>query len=180
MHGSIPHLFLNMFGLIIFGKVLEQIWGSKRFLIFYLLTGFFASALPFLIDYIELLIITSGKTDVTIVEDSIRNSRDWVEYSAREIENLKRIYWTPSLGASGALFGVLIAFAMLFPDRGLMLMFIPYPIKARIFVPIILAASVFFGFARLGDGIGHFAHLGGALVGFLIMLYWKKTKGSYY
>ena len=141
MHGNFYHLFFNMFALWMFGRVLESVWGGKRFFIYYFITGLGAAGLQLLVNYIQ-------NVDVNI----------------------------PMLGASGAVFGVLLAFGMLFPNTRLMLILPPIPIKAKWFVIIYGAAELFFGIANYsGDPVAHFAHLGGMLFGYILIKYWNKT-----
>ena len=144
MHANFMHLFFNMFGLVIFGKVLETVWGSKRMFILYFVSGLGAAGLQLLVYY---LLNVNGAM----------------------------------LGASGAIFGLLAAFAYLFPNVELMLIFLPIPIKAKYFVPIYAVMELFFGVANFsGDNIAHFAHLGGAIFGFFLAVYWKKNQFRIY
>ena len=144
MHGGFGHIFFNMFGLFMFGKVLESVLGSKRFFILYFLSGLGAALLQLAIYYMQ-------GSDALMV------------------------------GASGAVFGILIAFAMLFPNVELMLLFIPFPIKAKYLIPIYAVLELFLGVANFsGDNIAHFAHLGGAVVGFILIKIWKKNQFNVY
>ncbi|HVG12670.1 MAG TPA: rhomboid family intramembrane serine protease [Flavisolibacter sp.] len=138
-HASFTHLLFNMFSLWIFGQVLENVWGPKRFLFFYLVCGVGAAALHLLIQYLT----GSG---------------------------------APTVGASGAIMGLMAAFAYLFPNRELYIMFIPVPVKAKWAVLGYAAIDLFGGVAKVsGDNTAHFAHLGGALTGFILVLIWNKT-----
>lgn len=164
MHGDISHLIFNMFGLFMFGKALEMRLGDKRFLTYYLLTGFGAVILHQAVNYIEFY-------------DQIIN----IEYrlhmmTASPIEeiNFYRIHTGVALGASGAIFGILTGFAIFYPNQPLYLMFIPVPIKAKFFVIFYAAYELYAGLQNSGDGIAHFAHLGGALFGWLIIKEWRK------
>jgi membrane associated rhomboid family serine protease len=144
MHGSFGHIFFNMFGLFMFGKVLESVLGSKKFFLLYILSGLGAAALQLFIYYMQ------GNDAIMI-------------------------------GASGAVFGILIAFGMLFPNVELFLMFIPVPIKAKYLIPIYAVLELFLGVANFsGDNIAHFAHLGGAVVGFILIKIWKKNQFNVY
>ena len=151
MHGSLQHLFFNMFGLYMFGPPLEYVLGPKRFLTYYLGAGFGALALDFAVKY--------GMLHFGNVSD----------YDASAIIN------TPMVGASGALFGLLAGYAMFFPNNVLQLLFPPIPIKAKYFVLIYAAIELFLGISGRQANVAHFAHLGGALFGFLCILYWRKT-----
>lgn len=152
MHGDVMHLFFNMFALFMFGPPLEITWGPKRFLFFYLATGLGAMLLYLFVKYLEL----------TYFGDSI---------SANAIN-------IPMLGASGAVFGILAGYGLMFPNSVIQLIFPPIPLKAKYFVAIYAGVELFSGlssFARVTNGgVAHFAHVGGALFGLLIILYWRK------
>lgn len=158
MHGGFWHIFFNMYTLFIFGSVLERTIGTKRFLIFYFVTGLGAALIHTGVEYLQaqhwLAAVQAG------------NSVAMVSYS-----DLLR---TPTLGASGAIYGVLIGYAMLYPDSVLTLIFPPIPMKAKWWVLIFIGIELVTGVSGTMDGIAHFAHLGGALFGFLLILYWKK------
>jgi len=147
MHASSTHLLFNMIGLYFFGPPLEQLWGGKRFLIFYLIAGLGSLLLYLLTKYIEFnyLQLNPGYVDV------------------------------PMLGASGAVFGLLAGFAMKYPNQIISLIFPPISMKAKYFVLGYAAIELFLGVGRVNTGIAHFAHLGGALFGVLLILYWNKT-----
>ena len=148
MHGDFMHLFFNMFALYMFGPPLEASFGPKRFFIFYFLTGFGALALHILVQYIEL---NSGS--VPLYDMNV-----------------------PMLGASGAVFGLLAGYGMLFPENKLMLLFPPIPIKAKYFVFGYAAIELFLGLGKIGGGVAHFAHVGGAIFGVLIILFWRNRR----
>jgi membrane associated rhomboid family serine protease len=163
------HLFFNMFCLYTFGTWLEKVWGSKRFFSFYMICGIGASVIMmFSMPYSASLVAKSA--------DAIK------ELGGTEILRKEfYLYTTNAVGASGAIMGLCAAFAYLFPNTELMLMFIPIPMKAKFVIPGIILLDLFGGFSYSGDGVGHFAHLGGALVGFLLVLYWNKTnKKTFY
>jgi len=147
MHGSFTHLLFNMFGLYMFGSRLEQMWGAKRFINFYLITGLGAALLHTLVQDYE---ITQGLVSVN----------------------------QPTVGASGALFGILVAFALYWPNTELFLMFIPVPIKAKWAVIGYAIFELFAGISGFQAGVAHFAHLGGALFGFILVQYWNKNNRS--
>ncbi|HPG11495.1 MAG TPA: rhomboid family intramembrane serine protease, partial [Chitinophagaceae bacterium] len=152
------HILFNMFALWMFGRVLENVWGGKRFLFFYLASGLGAAALHLGIQYFraEQLLHAFDANDITAIKNNIGAV-------------------APALGASGAVMGVFAAFAYTFPNTELYLMFIPIPIKAKWAILGFVALDLFGGVARVsGDNIAHFAHLGGAITGFLIVLYWNK------
>jgi membrane associated rhomboid family serine protease len=153
MHGGVMHIFFNMFGLFMFGPPVEYIWGAKRFLIYYFFTGFGALALDFAVKYYQLNYTLLSPLDA----DMIIN--------------------TPMVGASGAIFGILAAYGYLFPNNVIMLLFPPIPIKAKYFVVIFGAIELYSGISNMTNAtsnIAHFAHLGGAIFGFLLILYWKN------
>lgn len=153
-HASFDHIFFNMFGLFMFGPVLEQVWGSKRFLFFYLFTGIGAA-------------ITQEVFWTMSFYPEIGSALTNVNFVGRE---------PLTVGASGAIFGILLAFAMVFPDARMMLLFLPIPIKAKYFVPVYALIELFMGVASFsGDNVAHFAHLGGALFGVVLILIWKRS-----
>jgi membrane associated rhomboid family serine protease len=189
MHGGLMHIAFNMFALVSFGSALEHYWGSKKFLFFYISCGLGAALLHTGVNYFQyhqaLGILQEAKIPqdviMLIVKEGKYNDRliDLVPLST--LQNLYFSFNTPTVGASGAIYGLLTAFAFMFPDAELGFMFIPIPIKAKYFVPGLLAIDLFLGFkggslfGSGGTGIAHFAHVGGALCGFLMMWYWKKN-----
>jgi len=143
MHASLGHIFFNMFGLYMFGRVLESAIGSQKFFILYFASGLGAAGLQLLTNYLQ----------------------------ATEI---------PMVGASGAIFGIITAFAVMFPNVEMMIIFLPIPIKAKYMVPIFAALELFFGVAGFSfDNVAHFAHLGGAVFGFILIMMWKKQYRRY-
>ncbi len=171
MHADISHLFFNMFGLFMFGGILEHKWGPKKFLNFYLITGLGALALQWLVQGFEAYQVTGSFTnDLQTLTIS----------SPKDLETLRSVYFGPMVGASGAVFGVMTAFAVMYPNMELMLLFIPFPVKAKYFIPIYIVIELFLGVARIpGDSIAHFAHLGGALIGFILAKIWKDKDRFY-
>ena len=164
MHGGWAHIFFNMFALFTFGSSLEYIMGSKRFLNFYLITGLGALALQFLVQAIEVYDIAGS---ITI------NVNTFTSTDPESIRKLSEIYSSPMLGASGAIFGLLIAFGMLFPNAELFIIFFPFPVKAKYLIPVYIVLELFLGVAQFaGDSVAHFAHLGGALFGFILVKLW--------
>ena len=153
------HILFNMFTLWMFGRILENVWGAKRFLFFYLACGLGAAALHLGMQYIRCEQLLQAFTN-------------------NDIASVKRLVGAaaPALGASGAIMGVMVAFAFLFPNTELYIMFIPVPIKAKWAILGLAAIDLFGGAANIsGDNLAHFAHLGGALTGFFIVLVWNKT-----
>ena len=188
MHGSILHIAFNMMTLWSFGPVLEQVLGQKKFLILYFASGLGGFALYNIWNYYEVSQITNFLTsqayDIHEIykyadnsysgEMPISTNSEAVRDAAQQLFIILK---TPMVGASGAIFGVIAAFSTLFPDAKLMFMFIPFPIKAKYLTPIIIVVSLFLGFRQFsGDNIAHFAHLGGALIGFLYIWSWKKNR----
>ena len=170
MHGNLTHLFFNMFGLFMFGRILEHFWGGKKFLLFYFIAGIGAGLIQEIVWYIDLYEIISNPL---ITQISI-NPEMPEEFITRE----KLFSMFITVGASGSLFGILFAFGFMFPQEKIMLVFLPIPIPARIFVVLYAIAELFLGVANFNwDNIAHFAHLGGALFG-LIMIFWWRKKGK--
>ncbi len=166
MHGGFWHIFFNMYTLFIFGTVLERIWGTKKFLIFYFVTGIGAALLHTGVQFIEAQVYISQIADGS-------------QQAAAAYQALK---YTPTVGASGAIYGVLMGYAMLFPDSVLTLIFPPVSLKAKWFVIIFAVIELLTGISSIrsvGGGIAHFAHLGGMLFGWLLILYWKKRHRMY-
>lgn len=187
MHGDFSHILFNMIGLWMFGTPMEQMWGKNKFIFYYLSTGFGAALLQITIYYYQVNLVNEFFSDLnlnsSIISEFYLSSRLPADIINNiDIEILKRAfssYNSVLVGASGALYGVLVAFAMSFPNTQLMLLFPPIPIKAKYLVPILIFADLFFGFSSYSIGpIAHFAHLGGALTGFLMLYYWKKNQFS--
>ena len=175
MHGSPSHILFNMFGLWMFGSPLEQMWGRQKFLFFYFSAGLGAAALQMLVyninvqtlyDVIELNNLSLSDPGVLL------NYMSQNDYN-QAISSFNSVM----VGASGAIYGVLVAFAFSFPNSKLMLLFPPIPIKAKYFVPLLILMDLFFGLSSFSIGsIAHFAHIGGALIGLIMVLYWKKNQ----
>lgn len=191
MHADFNHLFFNMFAVFMFGVVIERVWGSKRFLLYYLITGIGAAIVQqivWAIEYQSLIsALMSGNVEQLIgQENTLRRF-----FSYHSIELLSALDMNQmgnkianslvTIGASGAVFGILLAFGWLFPEARLMMIFIPIPIKARIFVALYAIAELFLGVAKLSnDNVAHFAHLGGMIFGAILILYWKKKGKLFY
>ncbi|HPW89816.1 MAG TPA: rhomboid family intramembrane serine protease [Paludibacteraceae bacterium] len=191
---SISHLFFNMFGLYMFGRILEQVWGSKKFLLYYMATGVGAAIVQQLFWTVELWDV-SRAFSAAIAENSgaalISQEGFLSRYfrfsnlealTAIDLISMKTVLFNlpVTVGASGAVFGILLAFGWLFPDIKLVMIFFPVPIRARVFVILYGLAELFLGVANYsGDSVAHFAHLGGMIFGVLLLLYWRK-KGVLY
>ncbi len=185
MHGNFTHILFNMLGLWMFGSPLEQLWGRNKFLFFYLSAGLGGAILQLLVYNLEFSSISAEILSITNNPDSINDLLTYGRYdtnllesiSEERIGSLYQTYNTVMVGASGALYGILVAFAMLFPNTELMMIFLPIPIKAKYFVPLIIVGDFFFGITSFSIGpIAHFAHLGGAIAGFIMMWYWKRNQ----
>lgn len=177
MHGGFMHIFFNMWALWIFGKTLESVWGGKRFLIYFFVTGLGAAFLHQLVMYFEL----SGTINAVKAQynfDTITLQR-LVEL-ANTHPGLYNALRTPTVGASGAVFGILLAFGMLFPNTPLFIIPFPFPIKAKWLVIGYGALELYLGVTRPGSSIAHFAHLGGMIFGFILIKYWNKTSNKFY
>lgn len=182
MHGSIMHILFNMLTLYSFGPILEQSLGGKKYLILYFVSGLGAFFLYNLWNFVEVQQISNELNQLGFnVSGYLSGAKGVFNGSAESIlkqqslvGDLRNIMATPMVGASGAIFGVIAAFATLYPDSKIMIMFIPVPVKVKYILPIILVVSVFLGISGNVGGIAHFAHVGGALVGFILAMIWKK------
>lgn len=217
LHGGFMHLFFNMFALWMFGYALENIWGPKRFLVYYLITGIGAALVHYLVIYIDInptvVLLDSLIADPTapalfdfISQNTLQinqYSGDIYSQSQKFQEALEALAYNPEnrqalliarnflvdyreyfislpnvIGASGAVFGILLAFGMLFPNTLIYIYFF-FPLKAKYFVIIYGLIELFYGFSGADSNVAHFAHLGGMIFGFFLILYWKK-KGRLY
>lgn len=183
MHGNFTHLLFNMFALWMFGKVLENVWGGKRFLIYYMLTGIGAAIIHLAVSQYEILGLQSqlNSNEINVI---IENGRRILEgnqnYSDQIMGKLNLLIHTPTVGASGAVFGILLAFGMLFPNT-LLYIYFAIPIKAKYFVIIYGLLELYYGLINNPtDNVAHFAHLGGMIFGFLILKYWQKNNAKFY
>lgn len=193
MHAPMPnlmHIVFNMFALVSFGAALEHYWGSKKFIFFYISCGLGAALLHIGVNYFTFhhvlnLLVENGQDKAEILKILAEGKYDtnWQNIiPLSDFNSLMGSYLSTAVGASGAIYGLLTAFAFMFPMAELGIMFIPIPIKAKYFVPGIIAIDLFLGFKGSslfgagGTGIAHFAHVGGAITGFLMMWYWKKNQ----
>jgi len=180
MHGGPGHIFFNMYALWIFGKTLESVWGSKRFLIYYLATGLGAAFFHQLVNYIQFapdIAALKAAYSVNSINKTLLNE---ILQPGNPFYQIGRELLRPTVGASGAVYGVLLAFGMLFPNTPLYLMFIPIPIKAKWLVIGFGALELFLGLSNSGGNIAHFAHLGGMIFGFFLIRYWNKFTRNFY
>jgi len=211
LHANWGHIFSNMFGLIVFGPMLEQRWGGQRFLAFWLMCGVGAGALyegvkaydtykieaaytefkasPAAYEYDHFMQLSGLKDDVDdqAARAWARNPNDpnlRTDLVARAADKYNLLHTAPiggMIGASGALFGLMFAFAYLFPNTELFLLFIPFPIKAKYFVFFYALYELYAGIHQApGDNIAHFAHLGGLLIGFIILKFWESGRARFY
>lgn len=210
MHAEMPnlmHIFFNMFALFSFGSALEHFWGGKKFLFFYISCGLGAAVLHSAVNYYEIhslldqvasLNLSQAEIDMVLNMDrkaifdenskmmagEIRTVLERAHCTQEQFNILQEAsmnYQSTAVGASGAIYGLLVAFAFMFPNAELALLFIPIPIKAKYFVPGLLSLDLYLGVSGKsifggGSGIAHFAHIGGALIGFLMMWYWRKNQ----
>jgi membrane associated rhomboid family serine protease len=182
MHGGFTHILFNMFALYMFGGVLENRWGSKRFINFYLITGLGALALQWAVQAFEVYQITGSPINQGAIplESLAQGMFNPALLSETQAGILHGIYFAPMVGASGAIFGLLVAFGMLYPNTEMYIMFIPVPVKAKYIIPVYIVLELFLGVASFqGDSVAHYAHLGGALLGFILVKLWKD-KNTFY
>jgi membrane associated rhomboid family serine protease len=180
MHGGIAHIFFNMYALWIFGKTLESVWGSKRFLIYYLITGLGAAFFLQLVNYIQFgpdIAAVKAAYSVDRINHTLLGE---ILHPGNQFYQIGRELIRPTVGASGAVYGVLLAFGMLFPNTPLFIMFIPIPIKAKWLVIGFGGLELFLGLTQSGGNIAHFAHLGGMIFGFFLIRYWNKFTRNFY
>lgn len=189
MHANFAHILFNMMTLWSFGPILEQTFGDRKFLLLYFAAGLGGFFLFNLVEYIQVLqctdILNKAGFDIQeIYKYADNNYSGETSISANSqviIEQAKKLFVllkSPMLGASGAIFGVVAAFSTLFPEAKLFIMFIPFPIKAKYILPVVIVISLFLGVGQFSfaSNIAHFAHIGGALVGFLIAFFWKRNQ----
>ncbi len=161
MHGNFAHLFFNMFAVFMFGRILEQVWGPRRFLFFYIFCGIGAGLVQEVVQYIHFENVLSGYQNVNIGHAIIPMS-EYLNYMI-------------TVGASGAVYAILLAFGMLFPNQQLFIFPLPVPIRAKYFVIGYAILELYLGFSNNpNDNVAHFAHLGGMVFGILLILYWKN------
>lgn len=205
MHANIGHLFSNMFALFIFGPLLEQLWGPKRFLIFYMVTGLGASALFLGVNFFETYNMGQAVSELisrTTPDNLAVFNRDYqifknsfINEFANDPDNLEvirmvrqvvetrytQIMNSPMIGASGAVYGILMAFGLLFPNLKLMLLIPPMPVKAKYLVAVYGVMALFGAIHnREGDNVAHYAHLGGMLFAWIMIMVWRKQGNNEY
>lgn len=173
LHGDIAHIFFNMFALWMFGCVIERVWGPKKFLFYYLVCGIGAGICQELVQYVEYSTdaISSMSLDERV---PVRTDYGTVMMSVGEYLDS----WG-TIGASGAVYGILLAFGMTFPEERIFIFPLPVPIRAKWFVCIYAAIELVLAYSSSGDGVAHIAHLGGMLFGLIIILYWRKHPSNF-
>lgn len=185
MHASVTHLFFNMFALYMFGRTLEYMWGAKRFLVYYLVAGIGAALVQEAIGMVRYHEALDGMSplDVELVLsrgfDALREGKNFVN---PQLAHLNVVLNSTTVGASGAIYAILLGFGMLFPEERMFVFPIPFPIKAKYLVMGYVVIELYLGVSGSADGVAHFAHLGGMLFGFILILFWRnkgKIRGPY-
>lgn len=189
MHSQITimHILFNMYGLWAFGTPLEQMWGRNKFLFFYFSAGLGAGIIYTLVNYYQFNGTYQDLLSIGLSTNDIKQILTAGQYKTSILQSISeskltefyKIYHTPAVGASGAVYGVLVAFGMSFPNAKLALLFFPVPVAAKYFIPALILLDLFSGvtgFSLFGGGVAHFAHVGGALIGFIIAWYWKQNQ----
>lgn len=185
IHGGFSHLFFNMFSLFIFGMIIESIFGAKRFLIYYLTCGIGAGIIQQIAYYVDIqLLLQENVTRIMSQAPSLTPSEIIPQLLNDPTYDIFLNRLT-TVGASGSIYGILLAFALFFPNRPMYIMFIPVPIKAKWVIAGYVVIDLFLGISNFNTGIAHFAHVGGMVFGFLLLLYWRKKgiirrNGEYY
>lgn len=178
MHADLMHLFFNMFALFMFGRVLETYWGPKKFFLYYIITGVGAAVIQLIfkyIDYNSAISLLTEEQVAIVFEQGAQALREYKNFTNPDMAKFNIVLNSSMVGASGAVFGILLAFGMLFPNTELMLLFPPIPIKAKYFVIIYGVVELFMGVANFSfDNVAHWAHLGGMIFGFILIKYWDK------
>lgn len=183
MHGGLMHLFFNMFALYMFGGILENVWGPKRFFVYYMVCGLGAALVHesvIAIQYSKLIGSLGPDQLQLVLNDGNAYFNEGRVFADEGMKSLQMLLNIPTVGASGAVFGILLAFGVLFPNTQLMLLFPPIPIKAKYFVLGYGALELYLAFAQPGSNIAHAAHLGGMLFGYILIRYWRKTTNTLY
>jgi membrane associated rhomboid family serine protease len=183
MHGSFWHLFFNMYALYMFGQILENVWGPKRFFIYYIVTGLgaaFTHETVIAFQYNHLAQSLSVENLQLVLDQGTTLFKHGQGFTDPDMLKLQMLLNTPTVGASGAVFGVLLAFGVLFPNTQLLLIIPPMPIKAKYLVLGYGALELYLAVTQPGSNIAHAAHLGGMLFGYILIRYWRKTTNTLY
>ena len=168
LHGGFAHIFFNMFALWMFGCVIENVWGAKKFIFYYIFCGIGAGLCQEIVQFIEFYFTVVSQFPGSTMGDAI---------TIMQNSNLNGAI---TIGASGAVYAILLAFGMTFPNERIFIFPLPVPIKAKWFVCIYAAIELFSAMSSAGDGVAHMAHLGGMLFGFLLIVYWRKHPDSHF
>jgi membrane associated rhomboid family serine protease len=183
MHANFWHIFFNMYALFIFGPILENVWGPKRFFIFYMVCGIgaaFTHESVIFLQYNHLVHSLSPENVQAVITEGTAYFHQGKVFTDPDMQSLQILLNTPTVGASGAIFGVLLAFGVLFPNTQLMLLLPPIPIKAKYLVAGYGALELILAVTQPGSNIAHAAHLGGMLFGYILIRYWRKTTNTLY
>jgi membrane associated rhomboid family serine protease len=183
MHSDFWHLFFNMYALYIFGAVLENVWGPKRFLIYYFICGLGAVVIHesvIAVQFYHLAQSISADNLQVVINEGTAYLNKGLGFSDPTMYKLQELLNTPTVGASGAIFGVLLAFGVLFPNTQLMLLFPPIQIRAKYFVMVYGGIELALAIGQPGSHVAHAAHVGGMLFGYLLIRYWRKTTNTLY
>ena len=181
MHAGFWHIFFNMYALYIFGQVLENVWGPKRFFIYYMVCGLGAALTHETVigfQYAHLVQSLDPDSLNHVLNQGYNLFREGKLFQDPDMQKLQLLLNTPTIGASGAVFGILLAFGVLFPNTQLMLIIPPLPIKAKYFVIAYGGIELYLALTQPGSNIAHAAHLGGMLFGYLLLRYWRKTTNT--
>lgn len=179
MHGGLSHIFFNMYALFMFGRTLEYAWGPKRFLFYYLLAGVGAALVQEAVGLARFYSIAGslGQAEVeTVFREGLAILQQGKNYINPSLAELNIVLNSTTVGASGAIYAILLGFGMLFPNERLFIFPLPVPIKARYFVIGYALIELYLGTMGSPDGVAHFAHLGGMLFGFILIIYWRKKR----
>ena len=177
MHSGFEHIFFNLFAVWMFGRILESVWGSQRFLFYYILCGMGAGLIQQITQYFEFMPLMHDatqfaaypSTEIITINGNSRTATEWLALC-------QRIISVPTVGASGAVYAILMAFGILFPNQPMYIFPLPMPIRTKWMIIGYIAIELYLGLTG-NDGIAHFAHLGGMVFGFLLIMYWRK-KGT--
>jgi membrane associated rhomboid family serine protease len=183
MHGGFLHIFFNMYALFIFGPILERVWGPKRFFIYYMITGLGAALTHETVIYLQyhhLTQVMDPQSLNAVLTEGTTYFKQGKLFTDPDMEKLQLLLNIPTVGASGAIFGVLLAFGVLFPNTQLILLIPPMPIKAKYLVMGYGALELYMAITAPGSNIAHAAHIGGMLFGYILIRYWRKTTNTFY
>ncbi len=177
MHGGFSHLFFNMFALFMFGRTLEYVWGPKRFLIFYVVAGLGAAFVQELVGAVRFYNLVEGVDAdklAIVFEEGAAALREGKNFIIPKLAELNLVLNSQTVGASGAVYAILLGFGMLFPNERMFVFPVPFPIKAKYFVIGYALIELYMGTMGTPDGVAHFAHLGGMLFGFILIKLWRN------